>query len=223
MGLEVLEPLMAEPPRILIVDDLPANLELLTNLLEPQGYRVERATDGQDAVDQAFTNAPDLILMDVNMPRLSGLEACRRLKADSRTHFVPVVLITGLSAREDRIQGIGAGCDDFLTKPIDVEELLVRARTLLRAKFLVDELEQAENVPVNRLFPEAIAVVEVAADADGINARIERPRRLPGERVGAERDERQLGMGEDAVERLLSRISRSARDRRRQHGAYYAV
>ncbi len=83
------------------------------------------------------------------MPRLTGFEACRRLKADPRTELVPIVLVTGLLAREDRIQGIAAGCDDFLTKPVDSEQLVARTRTLLRTKALVDELEQAENVLVS--------------------------------------------------------------------------
>ena len=83
------------------------------------------------------------------MPRLTGFEACKLLKADEKTHLVPIVLVTGLVAREDRIQGIAAGCDDFLTKPVDAEQLMARTRNLLRTKALVDELEQAENVMVS--------------------------------------------------------------------------
>jgi len=135
--------------RILIVDDLAANREILTGLLEAEGHDLDTATDGLEAVERATTNPPDLILMDVTMPRLTGFEACRRLKADPRTELVPIVLVTGLLAREDRIQGIAAGCDDFLTKPVDSEQLLARTRTLLRTKALVDELEQAENVLVS--------------------------------------------------------------------------
>ena len=83
------------------------------------------------------------------MPRLTGFEACRRIKADARTHLVPVVLVTGLVAREDRIEGIAAGCDDFLTKPVDSEQLIARTRSLLRSKALIDDLERAENVLVS--------------------------------------------------------------------------
>jgi cyclic di-GMP phosphodiesterase len=137
------------PPRILLVDDLPENLEILEGLLEPEGFVLDRARDGQEAVEQALAQPPDLILMDVSMPRLNGFDACRKLKEDERTHLVPVVLVTGLTAREDRIKGIAAGCDDFLTKPIDSEQLLARTRTLLRQKALVDELEKAENVLVS--------------------------------------------------------------------------
>jgi putative two-component system response regulator len=135
--------------RILIVDDLPENREILTGLLEAEGHDLETAKDGLEAVERATANPPDLILMDVTMPRLTGFEACRRLKADPRTELVPIVLVTGLLAREDRIQGIAAGCDDFLTKPVDSEQLVARTRTLLRTKALVDELEQAENVLVS--------------------------------------------------------------------------
>ena len=140
---------MSRGARILLVDDLPQNLEILAGLLEPEGYALELAQDGEQAVEMALKSPPDLILMDVSMPRLSGLEACRILKADERTRLVPLVLITALSAREDRIQGIAAGCDDFLAKPVDFEELLARTRSLLRQKELVDELETAENVLVS--------------------------------------------------------------------------
>ena len=135
-----------DTPRILLVDDEPANVDVLAGLLELEGYRLETAFDGQQALEQALADPPDLVLMDVQMPRLNGFEACRRLKSDPRTHLVPVVLVTALSAREDRIQGIAAGCDDFLTKPVDAEQLLARTRNALRTKALVDQLEQAENV-----------------------------------------------------------------------------
>jgi putative two-component system response regulator len=140
---------MPAAPRILIVDDLPENREILTGLLEPEGFALETAKDGQEAVDKALANPPDLILMDVSMPRLTGFDACRKLKGDERTHLVPIVLVTGLVAREDRIQGIAAGCDDFLTKPVDAEQLVARTRSLLKSKALIDDLERAENVLVS--------------------------------------------------------------------------
>jgi putative two-component system response regulator len=140
---------MSRQPRILVVDDQRQNREILAGLLEPEGYAVAMAGDGQEAVDLALADPPDLILMDVAMPRLTGFEACKLLKADEKTHLVPIVLVTGLVAREDRLQGIAAGCDDFLTKPVDAEQLMARTRNLLRTKALVDELEQAENVMVS--------------------------------------------------------------------------
>jgi putative two-component system response regulator len=141
--------LPAPPGRILLVDDLPENLEMLGEVLCAEGHTVDTAADGEEALAKALANPPDLVLMDVNMPRLNGFEACQRLKADTRTHLVPVVLVTGLTDREDRIRGIAAGCDDFLTKPVDSEQLLARTRNLLRTKALVDQLEQAENVLVS--------------------------------------------------------------------------
>jgi putative two-component system response regulator len=140
---------MSGRTRILLVDDLPQNLEVLSGLLEPEGYQIETANDGQEGVEKALANPPDLVLMDVSMPRMDGFTACRVLRADERTRLVPIVLITALSAREDRIEGIAAGCDDFLGKPVDFEELMARTRSLLRQKALVDELETAENVLVS--------------------------------------------------------------------------
>lgn len=140
---------MGDAARILIVDDLPENLDILGGLLEPEGYAIETARDGQEALEKALDHPPDLILMDVSMPRMTGFEACRRLKAHERTQLVPIVLVTGLGARDDRIAGIAAGCDDFLTKPVDFEQLIARTRSALRMKALVDQLEQAENVLVS--------------------------------------------------------------------------
>jgi putative two-component system response regulator len=140
---------MSHRPRILIVDDLEENLEVLSGFLEPDGYDIDTASDGEAAVRKALADPPDLVLMDVSMPHLTGIEACQLLKNNERTHLVPVVLITALVAREDRIQGIAAGCDDFLSKPVDFEELRARTRSLLRTKALVDELEVAENVLVS--------------------------------------------------------------------------
>ncbi len=140
---------MSRGARILLVDDLPQNLEILSAFLEDEGYVLDLAQDGQQAVEMALKSPPALILMDVSMPRMTGLEACRTLKNDERTRLVPIVLITALSAREDRIEGITAGCDDFLAKPVDSQELLARTKSLLRQKELVDEMETVENVLVS--------------------------------------------------------------------------
>jgi putative two-component system response regulator len=171
---------------VLIVDDLPENLEVMAGVLEPEGYAIETAADGQEAVAAALHDPPDLILMDVSMPRLSGVEACRMLKADPRTHFVPIVLVTALVARADRIAGIAAGCDDFLTKPVDLEQLLARSRSLLRTKALVDELEVAENVFVS------LATALDAKDqyTSGHSERVASYAEALGADVGLSRDER---------------------------------
>lgn len=131
------------------MDDLSQNRELLREWLESEGHEVSTASDGEEALALAFASPPDLVIMDVTMPRLDGFTACRRLKQDERTHLVPVLLVTALQAREDRIQGIAAGCDDFITKPVDEAQLLARVRSALRTKALIDDLERAENVMVS--------------------------------------------------------------------------
>lgn len=132
--------------RILIVDDESAARVALATLLRREGFEVAEARDGTSALAHCTSFRPDLVLLDVLMPDLSGLEVCRRIKATPETRLTPVVLITGLSDTHDRIEGINAGADDFLSKPIDFNELLARTRSLLRLKQFTDELEHAEVV-----------------------------------------------------------------------------
>lgn len=132
--------------RILIVDDENSARSALEFLLRREGYDVRGASDGERALAECAAFRPDLILLDILMPGIDGLEVCRRIKATPETRLTPVVLITGLSDTEDRIQGINAGADDFLSKPIDINELLARTRSLLRLKQYTDELENAETV-----------------------------------------------------------------------------
>src|SRR5580704_4612754 len=134
------------PARILLVDDEPAPRAGLEILLRREGYEVLAAADGASALEHCVEFRPDLVLLDIVMPGLDGFEVCRRIKAAPETRLTPVVLITGLSAVSDRIQGINAGADDFLSKPIDLNELLARSRSLLRLKNYTDELENAEGV-----------------------------------------------------------------------------
>jgi putative two-component system response regulator len=132
--------------RILIVDDESSARLALEVLLRREGFDVRNASDGAHALAECASFRPDLILLDILMPGLDGFEVCRRIKATPETRLTPVVLITGLSDTEDRIRGINAGADDFLSKPIDVNELLARSRSLLRLKQYTDELENAESV-----------------------------------------------------------------------------
>ena len=131
---------------ILIADDHEASRVGLEGLLSLEGYNVVTASDGENALAEFKRKQPDLLLLDVNMPRLSGMEVCRRLKSNPQTFLVPIVLITALTAIEDRVNGIEAGADDFLTKPVEREQLLARVRSLLRQKAYTDELERAESV-----------------------------------------------------------------------------
>jgi putative two-component system response regulator len=132
--------------RILIVDDEPANLALLTRLMTRHGYQALTASDGEQALASVAQERPDIILLDVQMPKVDGFEVCRRLKNDATTRLIPIVLITGLNATADRIQGIEAGADDFLTKPFNVQELEARVKSLVRLKRYTDELDTAESV-----------------------------------------------------------------------------
>jgi putative two-component system response regulator len=132
--------------RILIVDDESVARMALATLLRREGFDVRDVSDGAAALAECASFRPDLILLDILMPGVDGFEVCRRIKATPETRLTPVVLITGLSATEDRIKGINAGADDFLSKPIDFNELLARTRSLLRLKQFTDELENAEGV-----------------------------------------------------------------------------
>ncbi len=133
-------------PVILVADDNEANRELLKEMLETQGYRVICASDGRQALDLLRSQTVDLAVLDVMMPCETGFAVCRTVKSDAHTRLIPVVLVTALSASDDRVYGIECGADDFLSKPINRAELLARVRSLLRIKHITDELENAENV-----------------------------------------------------------------------------
>jgi class 3 adenylate cyclase/CheY-like chemotaxis protein len=127
--------------KILVVDDTPMNVKLLVDVLTVKGYLLSTATSGPEALESIEKNPPDIVLLDVMMPGMNGYEVCRAIRADSRTAVLPVVMVTALDAKEERIKGLEAGADDFLTKPVNQPELLARVRSLLRIKSLYDQLE----------------------------------------------------------------------------------
>lgn len=138
---------MSTPAKILVVDDTPANVKLLSDLLSVKGYAVSIAVNGEEALAKVGTEAPDMVLLDVMMPGLSGYEVCRRIRENPDTALLPVVLVTSLDPHEERVKGIEAGADDFLSKPINQAELFARVKSLLRVKSLQDEVRrQADDI-----------------------------------------------------------------------------
>jgi signal transduction histidine kinase len=128
--------------RITVVDDEERNRRLLRDILTIHGYRVNEAVDGEDAMRSIRENPPDVVLLDVMMPKLDGFEVCRRLKADEATAPIQILIVTSLRERSDRLDGINAGANDFITKPIDAEEVLLRVRNAVRTKHLHDRVQQ---------------------------------------------------------------------------------
>jgi two-component system, sensor histidine kinase and response regulator len=131
------------PPHVLVVDDIEQNVMLLEAYLSLQNYRISKAYTGEEALKKVEQEPPDIILLDVMMPGIDGYEVCRRLKSDPKTQFIPIVMVTALQEIEDKIKGIDAGADDFISKPFNKEELFTRVKSLLRIKRLYDELEQS--------------------------------------------------------------------------------
>jgi adenylate cyclase len=138
---------MSAPAKILVVDDTPLNVKLLADLLTVKGYSVTTAANGEEGLAKVSAENPDLVLLDVMMPGLSGYDVCRRIREDPRTALLPVVLVTSLDPQQERVKGIEAGADDFLNKPINQAELFARVKSLLRVKSLQDEVvRQADEL-----------------------------------------------------------------------------
>ena len=128
--------------RILVVDDVPVHIQLLVTYLAAEGYDVVSAKDVHDAMKAVKEHQPDLILLDVMMPKMNGFKVCEVIKSDDATKFIPVILVTALNELEDKVKGMNFGADDFLAKPFNKLELIVRVRSLLRIKHLHDELQE---------------------------------------------------------------------------------
>src|SRR6476646_3946533 len=131
--------------RVLVVDDILSNVKLLEAKLTAEYFEVVTAHNGIEALARIEDHAPDIVLLDVMMPGMDGFEVCRRIKADPRTAHVPVVMVTALDQPSDRVAGLDAGADDFLTKPVDDAALFARVRSLVRLKMMTDELRMRET------------------------------------------------------------------------------
>ena len=150
---------MRSPPRILIADDSPASLDILRTRLVSQGYEVVTATDGQEAVDATLAHQPDLILLDVMMPKRDGFEVCRLLRADPALPFIPIILVTAKDDTRDIVAGLDSGADEYLTKPVDHAALTARVRSILRTKALHDTVQEqaAQLAEWNRTLERRVA------------------------------------------------------------------
>jgi adenylate cyclase len=143
---------------ILVVDDTPQNIKVLDAILTPRGYTVVPASSGAEALQKVQTDAPDLILLDILMPGMSGYEVAQRLRGDPATRFLPIVMVTALGAQEEKVKAIESGADDFLTKPVNQLELLARVKSLLRIKDYHDTIQTqaAQLAEWNRTLEERV-------------------------------------------------------------------
>ncbi len=158
-----------ERPTLLLVDDLPANLGMLLEFLGEAGYRVLVATSGERALEQLAHLQPDLILLDLNMPGLDGHETCRRLKADACWRAIPVLMLTALNEVADKVRGFEAGAVDFITKPLEPDEVLARVRTHLQIRTLQRSLEEKNALlrEISGLLQQSLDRAVVIAQRDG--------------------------------------------------------
>jgi putative two-component system response regulator len=163
-----------------VADDNEANRELLSALLNAEGYRVVCASDGQQALARVASDAIDVALLDVVMPRPTGFEVCQAMKSNPETCLIPVVLLTSLNSESDRIHGIMCGADEFLNKPVNKIELLARVHSLLRLKQFTDELDNAETV----LFSLALTIEAKDPYTEGHCDRLSKYSVALGEKLG---------------------------------------
>jgi two-component system cell cycle response regulator len=153
--------------RVLIVDDIPTNVRLLEARLTAEYYDVLTASSGREALAICATNDLDIILLDVMMPEMNGFEVCAALKADPKTHHLPVLMITALDQTSDRVRGLEAGADDFLTKPVDDVQLMARVKSLVRLKALTDELRARAQTSQQIAVEEALQAMDAISTEAG--------------------------------------------------------
>jgi putative two-component system response regulator len=170
---------------ILVADDDEINRELLSDILVGEGYKVIGAEDSDEALHAINNRSIDLALLDVLMPGKTGFDVCQSIKSKPETRFIPVVLVTGLSSIDERIRGIHSGADDFLSKPVNSQELLARTRSLLRLKEYTDELENAETV----LFSLALSIEAKDPYTKGHCDRLSSYSEALGHRLGLPQDQ----------------------------------
>jgi DNA-binding response OmpR family regulator len=213
-------------PRILIVDDQPINIKLLQRKLERQSMDISVAYNGRECLEIAAKVKPDLILLDVMMPEMDGIETCRQLKADPELETVPIIFITAKSSKEGKLEGLGAGAVDYITKPIDLDEMLARVHTQLRLQAMF-----RENMELQERLGDARRSAAVGAITQGITHNLNN---LLGVVVGyldlikstndcSERTMRSIGLIDNSVNRMVNiirQLGTIANEERHQLGNY---
>ncbi len=152
--------------RVLVVDDIVANIRLLEAKLTSEYFDVHTATNGTDALEAISTFNPDIILLDVMMPGIDGIEVCKRIKSNPKTQYIPVIMVTALDQPEDRVRGLEAGADDFITKPLNDAALFCRLKSLVRLKMLIDELRGRATSTLMEKSDEPVNLAEVETGAN---------------------------------------------------------
>ena len=193
-------PPAASPAHILVVDDVEKNTRLLADLLAAKGYRCSKASSGEQALALIASTSPDLVLLDVMMPGMSGYEVCRTLRADPRHALLPVVMVTAFDPAAERTNGLDAGADDFLNKPINQAELLARVRSLLRVKALQDQLLR------ERATPQATAAAQAARHGEFVVLCARWPDRAEG--AGAVAPDALISRHQAALDRVVELVAR---------------
>ncbi len=179
-----------ENPKILIVDDNPTNIELIKKQLQTFSplYIFESAANGIEGLEKTRSWKPDLVLLDLMMPVMSGYEVCKIIKSDKELRFIPVIIVTALSELDDKLKAIDMGADDFLIKPFNKVELATRVRSLIRLKTLYDDLDSSENI----LFSLARAIETKDPYTRGHSERVARYSRLIAKAVGLSENEQEI-------------------------------
>jgi two-component system, sensor histidine kinase and response regulator len=198
---------MESEPKILIVDDNPDIVQMVSKLLHTNGYAVSAAGDGEEGLRKALAEKPDLIVLDVMMPKMDGLEVCRRLKNSETTRLIPVVLLTSKDYPEDKVSGLSSGADDYITKPFETKEFVARIRGIIERQILREKLIEEDTLEAMEKMLESVAhEIRNPIVAIGGFARRIRDRLPPGEklRIYAQYITREVERLETMVQEIVS-------------------
>jgi len=198
-------------PRVLIVDDNKENIDLIAYFLKPQNYELITAMDGVEALEKVESEKPDIILLDIMLPKMDGFQVCERLKKNKETRFIPIIMITALKELKDKIRSLEVGADDFISKPFENVELLTRVKSLLRIKAYHDELEQKNQ----ELHEKNQALLRVDQFKEELSHLIVHDMKNPLFVIQGNLQMMEMGMGESmppVVKKYLGRIDRSTQN-----------